>query len=105
MYREGGLPAGIAGKLSGFTEEQAAEMESEFQKQQKTEQAAKQQELQLQGANAANVAGIRSKSQGSAGLNARRRGRPSGTAEKNPGQQQNRGARVLQNKKRNRSQP
>lgn len=105
MFREAGLPAGVAARRSGFSEDEAKEMEAEFQKQQKADQEAKASELQLQGQNAVTVAGVRNKQTGSAGLRAKRRGRPSGTAERNPGQGQDRGARALQNKARNRSQP
>jgi hypothetical protein len=100
MFREAGLPAGIAAKRAGFSEDEAAEMEREFQKQQAADQAAKQTELKLQAANK-----VQNGQPGSSGLRSARRGRPSGTAERNPGQGQDKGARALQIKKRNRSQP
>lgn len=105
MLRDAGLPAGIAAKQAGYSADAAAEMEAEFQKEKQDQQKAAQEQLKIQGQNALSVASTRNASQGSAGLRAARRGRPSGTAEKNPGQGQNKGARALQNKKRNRSQP
>lgn len=98
MLRDAGLPAGVAAEQAGYSPEAAAKMEAEFQKQQAQDAKRQQDQLKLQ-------AETRNASQGAAGLRAARRGRPSGTAERQPGQGQNKGARALQNKPRNRSQP
>ncbi len=102
MLRDAGMPARLAAIHSGYSEEDADEIAAEQEKEDQKKMQQQQDQLKLQASLAPKpVVGQR----GTAGLTAQRRGRPSGTAERNPGQGQDKGARALQDKKRNRARP
>jgi hypothetical protein len=101
MLRDAGLPPGIAAKQSGYSDKDAAEMQAEFEKEQKR---VTDQQTAVAAATAPQQVGGQP-SQGTKGLRARRQGRPSGTTERNPGQGQDPGARALQTKKNDRRRP
>jgi hypothetical protein len=107
MLTDAGMPPRLAAIHSGYSDADAAEIEREQGKREQQQMQQQQAALRLQASLAPSPApgGLPGGASGSAGLRAARRGRPSGTAERNPGQQQDKGARALQDKPRNRRQP
>jgi hypothetical protein len=109
MLIDAGMPPRLAAINSGYSEAQATEIERE-QTKREDEKAQQQQDAQMKQMTL--QASLQPKpppgsppSGNAAGLRAKRMGRPSGTAEKNPGQGQDKGARALQKQKRSRQTP
>jgi hypothetical protein len=109
MLIDAGMPPRLAAINSGYSEEQAAEIETEQtkreQEQAKQQQDAQMKQMTLQAALQPKPAPSVPPSNNAAGLRAKRMGRPSGTAERNPGQGQDKSARALSKQKRSRQSP